>query len=256
VKNFSAVLFWFLFPVISHAEIVIDFHAFVQSSYTHLEKLPGVLTTVSVLEHSLEKIPGSRLQVTVLQDKTPEDLRALLRSLPGEKEASLSVIYLAGHQSAAGELEFTGKQKLPWSQLLHALDIPAHCHRVTILDTCYAEAADLRSDMRKKLGPLLIFSSGAGEKTYELDLKTRRPVDYGRRYLRELEWLNKDLNLDSPEHITFFGFMWCKAFLREPWIHAQEMNWERFFRQMCVEGDFFRRERSEKLASTMVIRGS
>lgn len=233
--------------------ITIYFDAFVSWNYSHKNKLLGSRNTALVIEATLKQWYPSATRSEMIENPHLKHWRGFAQLLSEQHAYKRSIVYISGHQSAAGELEFTNREKSGWKNLLHQATPQANPQRITILDVCYADSANITSSFTHDLGPVVVFSSKAGEKTYELELGNKRPVDYERRYPVEMAWLKKELGSTWDKKLTFFGLVWTRAALALTKPPETDQEWAHFFSQVQSAATDFRKERSEKLASEIVI---
>ncbi|NJK91054.1 MAG: hypothetical protein HC904_03990 [Blastochloris sp.] len=125
-----------------------------------------------------------------------------------------------------------------------------------MLDACFARAAGLISDFDQQLGPRVLYSCRAEEETFQLELGQRRPVDFERRYPQEIAWLREQARREQrpyDKRLTFTGLMWLRAWLQTPQAPQNHADWKSFLSRVIEAGEEFRRERSQKLASTLLL---
>lgn len=233
--------------------ISITFDAFVSWNYSHKPPLPSSRNTALVVAATLKHWFPSTSHFELIENPQLKDWRSFVLLLSDKKIDNRSLVYISGHQSAAGEMEFTNREKRSWNNLLQQATPEANLQRITILDVCYAESAEITSSFSQDLGPVVVFSSRAGEKTFELELGNRRPVDYEQRYPLEMAWLKKELGPSWDRKITFFGLAWIRAALALSKPPETDQEWEHFLNQVQLAATDFRQNRSKKLSSEFVI---
>jgi hypothetical protein len=59
--------------------------------------------------------------------------------------------------------------------------------------------------------------------------------------------------MSRDKSLTFFGLMWLQASLAQPRRLRDAGEWRSFFQRLTAEAESFRKERSEKLASRIVV---
>jgi len=206
----------------------VRFDSFVNENYRHLPALHGWQNTRAVMASSLAGWFLILEQGQAVTDGTPDQLADFLKKLPGAKDCDISVVYLASQQSARGDWEFVGKERCNWSDLLRESKIPPHPSRIVVMDSCYARVV---GDMEgwEKLATLSLFAASGDERAWELDLSTKVPIDFRRRYPGAWAWSRRRLPEDWDGRISFLGLMWMEACAGWKEAPVTITEWERFF---------------------------
>jgi len=233
----------------------VAFDAFVNWDFKHRDNLSGWRSTATVMQRTLEIwFPGTRVH-SVVENGSPEQLHAFLRALPGERDCGLSVVYLASHQSPAGEWDFTQRRVVSWRQFLADSPSPAHPRRIIVTDACFAAALQNHSGWSRGFRGLNLFAALATERTFELSIRNRQPVDMRRRYPALHGWLHTQLGREWNGRLSFLGFVWGQAFLTFDHPPADAADWRQFFRHCERIAADFRQNANRRLSSTVTWSG-
>lgn len=236
---------------ISNRVARVSFDSFVNIHYPHREPLDGWLTTRTVVEEGLRCwFPELEVRQTVM-DGTPPDLEKFLAGLPGGDESDVAVVYLASYQSAAGAWEFVNKEQFLWSEALRRATIKSHPFRVVILDSCYAAMAQRTPEWSGRLATATLWAGSERELTYELDLSTRVPVDFRRRYPLAWEWTRKHLAADWNRKISFLGLTWLEAWGETASPPKALDDWRRLFDRCQNLAEEFRKKCNRRWGSSV-----
>jgi hypothetical protein len=188
-----------------------------------------------------------------LENPSPAQLRNFWQHLRQRPADEIKIIYLAAHQSMAGEWDF------PMRQLLSPLEWlpPEQDATVTscfvILDACYARALAMVPAWNNFWGGPILYAASGQEETFELNFTERRPVDFIRRFPNESRWFKDKLGSSWSRRLSFLGLMWTQAALAEPEVN-EPLLWCRAVAQRAVlNAGHFRRERSSRLASELAL---
>lgn len=199
------------------------FHALVISQYAQREDLAGWENTCRVIQATL----GSGKAV-VERNTGPQGAKTFFAGLP---ETGPVVVYLAAHQSPEGWWEFPDGEKVPLDSLMEGRR-PCSGPLWIVMDTCHADAVDHGMVWKKSGRGAVLSASGAGEKTWELRLFSRRPMDFEARFPREMAWLRRELGPQWDGRLSFLGFVWLRVFLESPPIPDTPEGWEWRARRM------------------------
>src|SRR2546426_12842281 len=78
--------------------------SFVNWDYRHRKKLKGWQTTALVIQRTLsEWYPAGHSSALLVENQPPAGLPKFLSALPARRDCNFSLVYLASHQSPAGE---------------------------------------------------------------------------------------------------------------------------------------------------------
>src|ERR1043166_7968336 len=80
---------------------------FVNWDFRHRKQLKGWRTTALVIERTLSEWYPRSSAFLLRENQPPDELRKFLATLPTRRDCALSLVYLASHQSPAGEWDFT-----------------------------------------------------------------------------------------------------------------------------------------------------
>ncbi|MDD5260847.1 MAG: hypothetical protein PHD76_03265 [Methylacidiphilales bacterium] len=220
--------------------------AFVNWDYHHRKPLQGARSTALAIQATLNQWKGASAAPVMLENGTPEQMGSFLKNLPAG-----ALVYLASHQSPVADWDFTQKKLVNLGELLPANVVPDK-NRIVILDACFAESVGQLPGW-KVFAPNCLMAGKAGEETFELELFTRRPVEFEARYPEEVAWLKQRLPEKWNGRITFLGLMWIRAFLQTPSAPKSMQDWRNFFGKIQTAAAEFRAKRASKLASTPVF---
>ncbi len=229
------------------------FDAFVNWDFHHRHKLRGCKATLEVVQRTLDSWRLHTQSHRVIENGAPEDLRQFLSELPGKEDCDIDLVYLASHQSRAGQWDFTQRKVLLFNQLLAQTKIPAHPHRIVILDTCFADAVHSQSVSYEKLAPVSLFASTASEETPEVNFHTPQPIDFAHRYPAAFAWLERSLGRKWDGKISFLGFVWVETFLAAERPPFEMPDWMDFLEKCQATAQEFRKRVSQRDSSTLVF---
>ncbi len=202
------------------------------SEYEQLDDLAGWQNTRRVIAATL----GA-------EGRTDENTAALIhpeqagRFFAGLPPSGPLVLYLAAHQSPQGLWEFSRGEKLAFSELIGQSPLrKGKGESIVLLDVCHAGAV-ARDPAWKRWGPgALVTTSDAAEKTWELRLFNRRPMDFETRFPREMAWLRRELGPRWDGRLSYFGFVWLQVFLDSSSVPDSLSAWEDWVRRMQQQG--------------------
>src|SRR5207244_8473112 len=83
------------------------FDAFVNWDFHHRQNLGAWKATAQVIQRTLDIWHLQGPTDSVAENGSPDELRQFLRVLPRENSCDISLVYLASHQSRAGEWDLT-----------------------------------------------------------------------------------------------------------------------------------------------------
>jgi hypothetical protein len=249
---------WFIVLLLSASAFgdgQIEFDSCVNWRYTYRKDLSGWRNTSLFVEQSLRQwFPGMRVG-QVFENTSPKLLTNFLEKLPVSSRARVNIVYLASHQSPAGEWHFPNGSMVDWGTLIDRSHAAAHPMRVVIMDSCYASSV-LRFDQWRRFATLSVFSAAAAEDTAELDFKSRQPIDMEHRYPEVATWLKNNAPKHWDGRISLLGFVWVKAFLETPKPPLSRGDWVDFFKRCEHAADDFRSKTDGKFASTVSFQPS
>ncbi|NJK91053.1 MAG: hypothetical protein HC904_03985 [Blastochloris sp.] len=106
---------FFIFPIQKgfalEPEVSATVHSFISVDYRHRPALPGARETGRVLEGTMVAWYGAGTKGVGLENPRPDQWPVFVQSLPPAHASRWSLVYIAGHQSAAGEMDFITKKK-------------------------------------------------------------------------------------------------------------------------------------------------
>ena len=238
-------------PAPATAPLRVTFDRVLNVDYPGGKRLAGWDATGMVIEKTLAAwYPNLKVRQT-LRNPSPEGVRRALACLPDAGAAEVSVVYLASRQTPAGLWEFPqGGVRASWADLLGGA-VPRHPMRLVILDACHAAAVMRAPEWRGRLAPAALLAATQVERTYELDVTRRRPLDLVRRFPLAVSWLKTHMQAEWDGKISFLGFVWLRAYLETDRAPASAADWAAFIRGCQHEADAFRTRHNRSLASTV-----
>jgi hypothetical protein len=240
---------------IANAKVCFD--GFVNWDFQHRQKLRSWKATALVIQRTLEFWYPRTRNHSLVENGSAETFRQFLHSLPREQDCDFSFVYLASHQSPAGEWDFTQQKSTLLNRLLDGTKIPAHARRIVILDACFAAAVQREAPWQQKLGPISLFASLASEETPEVNFHSPQPVDFAHRYPAAFGWLKDCLGKKWDGKISFLGFVWVQSFLMVKNRPADLKRWIDFMQRCQLVAKEFRENVNRKLSSeiTVIVQG-
>jgi hypothetical protein len=229
------------------------FDAFVNWDFHHRQKLRGCKATAQAIQQTLHACRMRNQRPLVKENGTPDALRQFFCDLPGEKDCDISLVYLASHQSRAGEWDFTQGKLLPLNDLLADAKIPSHPHRIVILDTCFASAMQWQQPSWQRFAPISLFASTPSEETPEISFHTPQPVDFAHRYPTVFDWLKQCLGKKWDGKISFLGFVWVQTFLSLQDPPAEMRDWIVFLKKCQATARGFGEKVSKRDSSELIL---
>jgi hypothetical protein len=223
------------------------FHSLVISQYEQRDDLAGWENTRRVIAATLgaagrpDENPPARVR--------PEDAGRFFAGLPASGPL---VLYLAAHQNPQGLWEFSKGEQLALTALI---DKPpsrkGKGESIVLLDVCHAGAV-ARDPAWKRWGPgALVTASDAAEKTWELRLFNRRPMDFEARFPREMAWLRRELGPRWDGRLSYFGFVWLRVYLDSAALPDSLAGWEDWVRRMQQQGRVLEPRRAPDFRSVL-----
>jgi hypothetical protein len=232
------------------------FDAFVNWDYVpfYRNKLKGWKNASLLIRQTLAEWSGESVDGKIVENGGPEALRQFLAAL--KSDGGFHLVYLASHQSPAGEWEFIDRQKIGWERLIDGLNLSPAPRRIVVWDACFAAAVP--ESWRSKLAAKgqILFASSAREPTFELILNRRQPVWFEKRFPREMAWIRDRFGekwLRKDGRMSFLGFVWLQAFLETETPPQSPADWERFFRACEAKAASFRENANRKLSSNVHV---
>ena len=225
------------------------FTGLVNWDFHHRRKLRSWKATALVIERTLEFWYPHAPSRLLVENGSPEIFEQFLRSLPGEKDCDFSVVYLASHQSPAGEWDFTQQKTTLLNRLLEGTRIPNHPRRIVILDTCFAAAVQHEDSWQERFAAISLFASRSSEETPEVNFRDPQPVDFAHRYPGAFAWLKDCLGKQWDGKLSFLGFIWVQSFLTEKNSPADLIGWIAFLQRCQSVAKQFRDHLDGKLSS-------
>jgi hypothetical protein len=233
------------------------FAGFVNWDFHHRRKLRSWKATALVIQRTLEFWYPQVRNCRLVENGTPETFRRFLHSLPEEQDCDFSIVYLASHQSPAGEWDFTQRKSTLLNRLLGGTRIPAHARRIVILDACYAAAVQREAPWQEKFAPISLFASRSSEETPEVNFHNPQPVDFAHRYPGALAWLKDCLGRKWDGKVSFLGFVWIQSFLTVKNCPSDLNGWIGFLQRCQLVAKNFRDDVNRKSSSeiTLIVDG-
>lgn len=239
------------------AKAKVCFAGFVNWDFHDRQKLRSWKATARVIQRTLEFWYPQGRNHPLVENGSPETFRQFLHSLPGEQDCDFSVVYLANHQSPAGEWDFTQQRSTLLNRLLEGARIPNHARRIVILDTCFAAAVLREEPWQEKFASISLLASLASEETPEVNFRSPQPVDFAHRYPTVFAWLKDCLGKNWDGKISFLGFVWVQSFLMLKNRPADMNGWIDFMRRCELVAKDFRENVDRKSSSeiTLIVDG-
>ena len=229
------------------------FDAFVNWDFHHRQKLEAWKVTAQVIQRTLDVWHLENPAHSLVENGSPDALRQFFSALPREDNCDISLVYLASHQSPAGEWDFTQKKILSLNGILDEAEIPPHSGRIVILDTCFAAAVQRPERWQKKFAPIFLFGSTASEKTPMVNFHTPQPVDFAHRYPAAFAWLKDCLGKKWDGKISFLGFVWVETFLAVKNPPLEMRSWIDFLQKCQSTANEFREHVSRRSSSEIIL---
>jgi hypothetical protein len=230
------------------------FDGFVNWDFHHRQKLGAWKATAQVIQRTLDIWHLQSPTHSLVENGPPDALRQFFGALPGENNCDISLVYLASHQSPAGEWDFTQKKIVLLNGIFDETKISAHPRRIVILDTCFAAAMQRPALWRKKFAPIFLFASTAAEETPMVNFHTPQPVDFAHRYPAVFAWLKECLGKKWDGKISFLGFVWVETFLAVKNRPAEIRDWIDFLQNCQSTARQFRENVSRRSSSEVMLR--
>jgi hypothetical protein len=235
------------------AKAKVCFAGFVNWDFHHRQELRSWKATALVIQRTIEFWYPQAQHHFLVENGSPGTFRQFLHSLPREQDSDFSVVYLASHQSPAGEWDFTQRKSMLLNRLLDGTKIPAHARRIVILDACFAAAVRREASWQQKLAPISLFASLASEETSEVNFHSPQPVDFAHRYPAAFAWLKDCLGKTWDGKISFLGFVWVQSFLMVKNRPAHVKGWIDFLQRCQSVAKEFRENVNRRSASEVTL---
>ena len=107
---------------------------------------------------------------------------------------------------------------------------------------------------RGGFAPLTLHACAAREPTFEVNIKGRQPVNFGKRFPQSTAWLKKSLGKWWDGKLSFLGFTWAEAYVRTKSPPRTRDDWLRFLRRCEEAGRRYRTEVTRRLSSEVHLR--
>ena len=209
----------------------IGYASFVCWDYAQLPQLLAWKESSRLIGMTLaEAYPGLR-PLAHEENGSPAQLTGFLRQLPDAPDR-IDLVYLAAHQSSAGQWVFPDRSVADWGTLTSDLPRLKKPHRIVLLDCCYATAASRYADWTQKVAPACVYASPADQLTPDLFVFWRRPVDWAVLFPGATLWLHRHHVTDSDERISFLGLVWLEAWAKETSPPRTMADWRDFGQAM------------------------
>ena len=230
-----------------------DLHSFVNWDFHHRKSLRGWRATATAIQRTLAQWYPGRSPHTLVENGDPAALREFFHRLPASSDCDFSIVYLASHQSPAGEWDFVQRQMEPLSRLATASDIPGHRARIVIVDACFAAAVQREPAWQRAWRSASLFAASDAEETQELNFRSPQPIDLRRRYPAAAVWLRENMGRDWDGRLSFLGFVWVQTFVTSTSAPADQKGWSEFLRRCEETAAEFLRTGDKKLASQVTF---
>ncbi len=217
-----------IFPLTLSAETSsapLNYASAVCWKYEHLPHLRAWQETEKIILTALAEGVPQLHSLAREQNDSAEQLQEFFRKLP-DSDDSLTIIYLAAHQSPAGQWYFPDGTEHSWGSLIEGLAKLKSIHRLVLLDCCYAQSAALWPGWPDKIAPACLFAAPANRPTPDLLVFHRRPVDWATYFPKAVPWLKQHHFSNSDERISFFGLVWLEAWLDQPATPQNLAGWK------------------------------
>jgi hypothetical protein len=235
------------------AKAKVCFAGFVNWDFHHRQKLRSWKATARAIQRTLEFWYPQMRNHSLVENGSAETFRQFLHFLPREQDCDFSFVYLASHQSPAGEWDFTQQKSMLLNRLLDGTKIPAHARRIVILDVCFAAAVQREATWQHKLAPISLFASLASEETPEANFHSPQPVNFAYRYPAAFAWLKDCLGKKWDGKISFLGFVWVQSFLTVKNRPADLKGWIDFMQRCKLVAKEFRENVNRKSSSEIIL---
>ena len=232
----------------------VDFHAFVNWDFRHRKSLKGWRATSVAIQRSIEQWYPGRSPHTVVENGTAAELRNFLHTLPTGSDCNFSIVYLASHQSPAGEWDFVQNGLARLNEIVAGSHIPRHPARIVIVDACYAAAVQRDPIWEREWRSPSVFAALDSEEVLDLNFRNPQPLDLRRRYPAAIAWLNENLGRKWDGRLSFFGFVWVQTFVTSTAAPGDLKGWEEFLRRCEATAAEFRTNGDRRLASQVTFR--
>lgn len=232
-------------------KVTAAFSSFVCSDYEHRQPLRGWLASRLVIRESLSEWYTLQAGTTVT-DGSAADLRTSWASLCSDRTAPLTIGYLGFVKTSSGDIRLTGGTATQFPELLARAKPARRPLHIIILDCCHAGTV---SDVLRSLdsGSQWLLAATTGERTFELNVRRRQPVNLARHYPRTVRWLKRRMPENWDGRISFLGFIWIDTFLRTPHPPGPAAEWRDFLNRCAETAAAFRQNHSRRLASTVTV---
>jgi len=204
----------------------LGFASFVCWNYPQLPRLRGWKETEKIIATTLTEAYPNRQNLPRPENGSPDQLKDFLRRLP-DAPNSMTLVYMAAHQSPSGQWYFPDGSVADWGTLMADLPKLKNTNRIVLLDCCYASSASRWPDWSQKVAPACVFASPANRPTPDLFVFHRRPVDWAVLFPGATLWLREHHFKDPDERVSFFGLVWLEAWMKEA---SPPQNWNDWHR--------------------------
>ena len=235
------------------AEARTDFHGFVNWNFHHRKSLVSWRATATAIQRTLAQWYPGRSPHTLVENGSPAALGKFFHGLPAGSDCDFSIVYLASHQSPAGEWDFVTRQMEPLSRLATASDIPGHPARIVIVDACFAAAVQRAAAWERAWRSGSLFAASDAEETQELNFRSPQPIDLRRRYPEAAAWLRENMGREWDGRLSFLGFVWVQTFVTSPAAPGDLKSWGEFLRGCEKTAKQFRENGDRRIASRIVF---
>lgn len=236
------------------ARTQVDLHSFVNWDFRHRPKLKGWRATATAIQRTLDQSHPRHSVHTMVENGSKESLSRFFHELPTRADCDLSFVYLASHQSPAGEWDFVQKKLESLNAILAGSDISTHPARIVIVDACFASAVQRDPAWEKEWRSPCLFAASESEETQELDFRSPQPIDLRRRYPAASAWLKENMGREWDGRLSFLGFVWVQTFVTSKASPGHMKGWCEFLRRCETTAAEFRTNGNRRLASRVTFK--
>jgi len=213
-------------PAIAQQAAAPAYASFVCWNYPQLPKLRPWQQTENIIATTLTEAYPALQKLPREQNGSQQQLKDFLRQLP-DQPGRITLVYLAAHQSPAGEWNFPDRTVADWGALSQNLPALKNPQRIVLLDCCYAAAADRFPDWTTRIAPACLYAAPADRPTPDLLVFWRRPVDWTDLFPGAALWLRQHHIDNSDERLSYFGLVWLQAWTQTPSPPRTLADWNR-----------------------------
>lgn len=205
--------------------------SFVCWKYAKLPQLKAWKETERIIALTLTEAYPALRKLPREENGSPEQLKDFLRQLP-DAPGQFHIVYLAAHQSPAGQWVFPDGRAVAWDSLMEGLPKLKSPQRLVLLDSCYAASVNRWPDWSRKIAPACIFAAPENSLTPDLFVFWRRPVDWAVLFPGASRWLRQHQVTASDERISYLGLIWLEAWTKTGAPPQTMRDWRSFAETM------------------------